>query len=141
MRCCISKFIYMSLLKYIARLQRMDLLIGMRTNVSQKAFAKSRSQSGAFLNIPLYGERRVSLLMKQTQKGIYSVINPLKIPYYAYQSTQHYKFKSNPIECISGGARYRTIVCLKRLKVFPTQRTVDLWLDQLSSIVTIAIIH
>ncbi len=49
MRCCIFKTIHMSLSKYIARLQRMDLLIALKATGSPEAFANKMNLSRSTL--------------------------------------------------------------------------------------------
>jgi len=49
LKCCISKIFYMSLIKYIARLQRMDSLIAMKATGPPEEFAYKMNLSRSSL--------------------------------------------------------------------------------------------
>jgi len=123
--CCISKIYYMSLVKYIARLQWIRLhLIG--------TVADKQDDLASRMNL----SREVIFVILQAEKGIHFGINQnWRSTYltYDYTSTCVYLYKSirgYSNHCWSKTFRckcyFRNKVQLKQFKVFPIFRAADL---------------
>jgi hypothetical protein len=137
LRCCISKIYYMSLVKYIARLQRMDSLIAMRATGPPDEFACRMHLSRGTISATLQAEREIPFVVKQNWKITDDHISLWSDP---YQSISGYSNRCW-LGTYNGKCHYCIIMHLIRLKVLPTFRAADFWFGQLSSEVTKAIIY
>jgi hypothetical protein len=123
LKCCISKIYYMSLVKYIARLQRFNLLIARKAVDPPDELVFWWNLSRVTVSATLQAEKGIHFVVKQSWMGTYLTDDHTSIWCDPYQSISGY---SNRLPgTYINNCHYYITIHLIRLKVFPTYRTAD----------------